>query len=273
MSRLTSLPGTTPVVEHSAYARLNQQDGNAAYYDGVMYSPSSYEAHIWSIQRPIVERLAQGLAQAGPLRVLDFACGTGRILQVVEPYAAHACGLDTSREMLDAAAQKCTRAELIHGDLLANQASFSEAFDLITAFRFFLNTEQEMRLPVMTALGGLLRGQQSRLVFNIHGHRPSALLFTSAYRRLRGWPPVTTMSTREIRTLVAAADLEIVAWYGQGLLPPRLFRSRLGNAAKWIDTKLSTIPATRWISRDVVVVCRRAGAAGHQTAVSVRSAD
>ena len=257
MPRFISLADTTSEVKSSAYVRLNQQDGNAAYYDGVMYRPGSYDAHIWSIQRPMVEGIARRMGRSGRLRALDFACGTGRILEAVEPFAAYSCGMDTSREMLDAAAQRCTRSDLVLGDVLANNGAFVEPFDLITAFRFFLNTEAEMRLPVMSTLSGLLSGGESRLVFNVHGHRPSALVFTSMYRRMRGWPPVTSMSTRQIRALVADAGLEIVEWRGYGLLPPRLFNSRFGAVARRLDTMLSAMPGMAWISRDVVVVAKR----------------
>lgn len=259
MPRITELPETTPMVAASPYVHLNQKGGNAALYDGVIYDPLGYDAHIWKLQRPVLERLIQRMAIVVPVRALDFACGTGRILQVVEAHAAYACGVDTSRDMLELAAQKCTRSEFFIGDVLVNIDLFDEPFDLITAFRFFTNTERELRLPVMKALAGLLRGPESLLVFNVHGHRPSVLSLTAAYRKLRGWPPVTTMSTWEIRNLVELSGLEIVDWSGYGLLPQRLYGSRFGVAAKRLDTMLSPSSTTRWISSDVVVICRRRG--------------
>lgn len=258
---ITDVPATTPEVDASAYVQLNQRDGNAGYYDDVMYRPGGYDDHIWKLQRPVVARIASKLAAGTPLRALDFACGTGRILQLVEPYAAYSCGIDMSREMLDAAAQKCTRSDLLRADILAGGAVFDEPFDLITAFRFFLNTDDKLRLPVMRALAGLLRGPDARLVFNIHANPRSSIALTSAYRRFRGIEPVRAMSRSETETLIAAAGLDVVDCAGFGLFPRRLYRGRFAAPVKRIDSVSAARPIISSYSHDLLYVCRLRAAA------------
>ena len=253
----SAAPRGNRAISASTYIELNRGDWVPRNYDHVMYEPGGYDAFIWSLQQPLLLQIVQSLAADGrQLAYLDFACGTGRILATVEPLTHRAIGLDTSAEMLAFAREKVERAELKNGNILDEPEIIENGFDLITAFRFFLNTEPELRLPVMRSLAQRLAGPESRLIFNIHANTWSSWLLTSAYQRLRGWGPATTMSYSQIRRLIEDAGLEIESWYGFGLWPHRLYRTRLSPVLRQADRLATHRHALRWISHDLLFVCR-----------------
>ena len=258
MPHVIDISGPDAGAGNSPYVRLNEQPGNAIYYDNVMYEPGGYDAHIWAMERSFVEARAPAIRPAGELRYLDFACGTGRVLQAIAPHAVRACGVDMSHEMLRHAAAKCPDAEFVRADIRTDADALGGPFDLITAFRFFLNTEDDMRLPVLRSLVGLLAGPDARLVFNIHMNARSSLLIADAYMRLRGWGGMRMMTLPHIRALIDDAGLRIVEMRGYGMFPRGVYRSPLRGAAKRLDRFLARQRLLGPYSHDLVFVCARA---------------
>lgn len=242
--------------QSSPYARMHLAAWVPVNYDHVIYAPDSYDSFIWNLERPFLRKVAGSLVPPlGGLRLLDFACGTGRIVGALEDLAAQSVGLDISPDMLSAARSKAPRTQFRAGDILAQPDLATGPYDLITAMRFFLNTEDEMRGRVMLALRRLLAGRDSRLVFNIHMN--SVHFFpNSIYRRLHGWPPYRTMSYWQARRLVRNAGLEIVQVHGFGLVPERLYRGPLARAARWLDRITAGRTPINWICRDMVFICQ-----------------
>jgi len=242
----------------SSYADLHQVTDVGVRYDRDVYAPGTYDDHVWSLQRPHLEVLLSDFqARHGRVKYLDFACGTGRIISVAERFAAESTGVDISPFMIERAATRVSRSRLVVANVLADPASIDDDYDVITAFRFFLNTEPEMRVAVMASLAGRLRGDDSLLVFNIHGNATSSLALTSIYRRLRGWGPAWLMSHREVRGLVEGSGLTIVDRMGFGLWPKRLYRTPIGPMIRAIDRWAVRNRLLRPISQDVIYVCRR----------------
>ncbi|HEY8648540.1 MAG TPA: methyltransferase domain-containing protein [Candidatus Limnocylindria bacterium] len=234
-------------------------DGVAERYDA-MYGGSSYDDAIWEWQRPLVRRMLSSVAERdGRLKYLDFACGTGRVISAVEDLTTDAIGVDISPLMLARAAER-VRSRLICGDILADPKLVDRDYDVITAFRFFLNTEPEMRLAIMRDLAQRLRDASSLLIFNVHGSRQSVLTLTSGYRRLRGWPPLGLMAPAEVRALVAASGLEIRRLAGFGTLPRRLYRLPIARAIGEVDRRVSRLPLLARAGQDLVFVCTRPSA-------------
>lgn len=245
----------TPAPTTSSYANLHFVDGVAEQYDAV-YAPSTYDSVVWGWQRPYLRRVFRSLRDHGDqLKHLDFACGTGRILADVEDLSTESVGLDISPLMLASAARR-VRSPLKCGDILQDTAIVDRNYDVITAFRFFLNAEPEIRLAVMRDLATRLRDGSSRLIFNVHGNDGSVLAVTSRYRRLRGWPPLGLLSSSEIRRIVVAAGLEIERTRGFGILPRRLYRSPIAPVVRFVDRLMSALGPLTPVSQDVVYVCR-----------------
>jgi Methylase involved in ubiquinone/menaquinone biosynthesis len=240
----------------SDYAKRHLAAWVPVHYDQVMYAADSYDTFIWKVQQPFLRATAASMAsREGGLRYLDFACGTGRITSALEDLAGESVGLDISPDMLAAATVKAPRSRFRAGDILAEPDLATGPYDLITAIRFFVNTEGEMRRRVMPVLSALLAGRDSRLVFNVH---MNALHFIPnyVYRRLHGWPGYRTMTYWQARRLAHEAGLEIVELYGFGLVPERLHRGRLARAARWVDRKTAGKTPFSLFCRDLVLVCR-----------------
>src|SRR5208282_1965293 len=130
---------------NTSYADRFQAKDDVASYDLQEYGAGSYASGIWDLQRPfLAEILLQYQAEVGhSLTLLDFACGTGRVLSTLEQLVVSADGIDISPEMIAVARTKCVEARLQVGDILTQPGLLQKNYDVITAFRFLLNVEPE----------------------------------------------------------------------------------------------------------------------------------
>ena len=241
----------------SPYAQMHLAGWVPVHYDEVMYATDSYDTFIWGLERPFLRSVAGSLTlPAGDaLRYLDFACGTGRITCALEDLAIESLGVDISPDMVSAAEAKSRHSSFSVGDILEHPGIAPGPYDLITAMRFFVNTEDEMRTRVMPALSAKLAGRHSRLVFNVHMNTIN-LLPAQLYRRLHGWPPYRSMTYWQAKRLVRDAGLDVVEVHGFGFLPSRLHRGPLAGISGWVDRRLSGRTPFNWLCRDLVFVCR-----------------
>lgn len=224
-------------------------------YDRQVYAPESWHSWIWHLEQTQVRPLIRGLvAGRGESLALDFATGTGRVLKLLEDEVPAVVGIDTSPAMLAAARARVPRARLVLGDLLEEPSLIGTGFDIITAFRFFLNVEPGLRRPVLMDLSGRLRDRDSRLIFNVHRNSHGLDGFPA---RTRAWNE-QTMSAGEAKRLAADCGLEVVTWWGFGLAPAaeRYLRPAQGVFRK-VDRAFAGSSALRPLSRDLVFVCRR----------------
>ena len=243
-----------PALEHVSRAHLAFVDSSAPeVWDETVYAPGTYDSFIWSLQQPLLREWATQLSLRRPgFTYLDFACGTGRVLAVVAPFAGRSVGLDISAVMLARAAARVPQASFVEGDVLAQPDLAGDGYDLVTAFRFFLNAAPALRLPVLEALVAKLRDRDSRLVLNIHSNSFSVGGIGS---RIRG---EQHMSPLEVRRLVAGAGLEIEALYGFGVGPGcRTALSPLRPVVRAFDRWTAHRQALRAVSRDLLLFCRK----------------
>ncbi|MGX5830204.1 class I SAM-dependent DNA methyltransferase [Mesorhizobium sp. 43Arga] len=192
------------------------------------------------IERPLAESNLRPLG--GPGRsCLDFACGTGRVTTVAGPLFAEVVGVDVSQCML-ACARVPGNVKLVKADLTG--APLSKRFDVVTAFRFFLNAEDPLRREALSAIhehlndGGLL-------VSNIHMNATSpAGLVCRFLNRFQGRVVRSTLSIHAYRQMLASNGFVVERVIGYGFLP------RPG----WLLPRLCEI-----LVRPVETICRRAG--------------
>jgi SAM-dependent methyltransferase len=220
-----------------------------------------YYAELWrSVERPLLEQVFTQLCAAGARSCLDFACGTGRITCVAERYFEHCVGVDVSQDMLDVARDRCTRSQLLLQDL--TRTPLAASFDVVTAFRFFLNAEPGLRADALAALRGSLQ-PGGCLLLNVHVN--AASLLGRAYRlrnRIRRRVVANTMGLDEVRSAVDVAGLTIghVLWYGcyprTGWRFQRTTERLLAPAEMYYQSKT-------WIPRHwaqcFIAVCTRSG--------------
>lgn len=188
------------------------------------YSNHSYDEILWSIEQCQLLDLLREFRETHPhIKYLDFAVGTGRIISVIEKHVDSAVGIDISPAMVEIAQKKVQRSRIICADITQAIAPCKEQYDFITAFRFFLNANTNLRCTVMKKLSALLRDHSSRLIFNNHGNLWSHKLGMwpiHAVHRMGGKRKnrVNYMTLRQGKRLAEEAGLVIEKVMGCGLL-------------------------------------------------------
>ena len=138
-------------------------------------------------------------------RYLDFACGTGRMTQILEPLARETVGIDVSPSMLRIAREKVPNAAFVEVDLTINQADLGQ-FDLASSFRFFGNAEQALRTAVLRALNRMLK-MNAYLMLNNH-RNPRAL--ASALEVITGGPKLMDLTHAKLQRLLSDTGFQIL---------------------------------------------------------------
>lgn len=244
------------------YSDRFQEPGSVANYETKEYGPGSYSSSIWDLQRPVLEKILADFrrTQSGPVRLLDFACGTGRVISCLEPLVDEAEGIDVSENMVAVARGKCRLARLQVGDILAQPELLQKPFDVITGFRFLLNAEPELRRRMLRRLREVLRRPDGLLVVNVHGNSRSLRHPAIIWRRWRertekNGVMLNEMSPAETKALLRGCGFQIVRQFGFGMLPPTLYRTPLRGAVAAFDKSFAG--ENRWsgCSIDMMYLC------------------
>jgi len=238
-----------------SYRDSHTGEGKGAVYDE-HYTTMPRRKIFWDQEQRVLSSFLDTYLKNRTVNLLDFACGTGRITSFLENRVATSTAVDVSSPMLDEARKKLKRTKIIQADLTKNNVLKGRKFNLITAFRFFLNAELELRTEALQVLVSLL-SKDGYIVFNNHKNRTSPLVWSkyfyhSKIRRSN----VQFMSIHEIKKLTREADLEIIRIYPVGLLslpkvkPP-------GKLSHSIDSMAMKFRLSGILSESPIVVCRR----------------
>jgi SAM-dependent methyltransferase len=230
-----------------------------------------FELAIFRLERVVLRDLFRRLRSSDPnTAYLDFACGTGRILEVFKDLIRTKVGVDTSAGQLAAAHERVPDAELIHGNLVENPELLAgRRFSLVTSFRLLLNLEPENRVPILRALREVLTAD-GYLIIDNHMNRYSILgmtaLFTHKVLRVPRKPNVppgrrgiiSTMTESHMRAALSAAGLQVEEVHRIFLLPGHRRLQLLPT--RWLvaaEAFLSRVPAVNRLSKNQIYVCRR----------------
>jgi predicted TPR repeat methyltransferase len=232
---------------------------------GITYSKSfddlPYRKMIWKWeQATLSEIIDKYFRKNTEVRYLDFACGTGRILGYLEDRVSEAIGVDLSESMINIARNKTKRSKLYIADLTREEIFTPGTFNLITAFRFFLNAQWELKNEVMMQLANLLSSPHGYLVFNVHLNAGSSQeVLKRAYTKISGRPiKYNSLSIADVKRLTSGANLQIVAMYHFGVIPIRKESDRLPYQLMYQFEKFfSHFPFLRRFSRNVIFVCKK----------------
>ena len=234
-----------------------------ADYESKEYGAGSYASSIWNWQRPVVEKTLADFRQQSsrPIRLLDFACGTGRVISALENQVDTAVGIDISENMVAVARGKCRAAQLRVGDILAQPELLGKNYDVITAFRFLLNVEPELRAKILRRLREVVSEPNGLLIVNVHGNSRSLRHPAIIWRRWRegsqkSGAMLNEMSPTETKQLLRASGFEIVRQFGFGILPPTLYRTPLRRLAAAADGALAGEHWWNDYAIDMLFVCR-----------------
>ncbi len=242
----------------SSYVDSHKDPAKGRQYDAY-YESDPWARYLWSREQEVLTQALELYFGKRSVRALDFACGTGRICSFLETRVAACTGVDVSEAMLGQARAKLQRTTLHAVNLLENPARFAPgSFDLITAFRFFVNAEPALRRAAVRALAPLL-APDGCFIFNNHQNINAPYMrVTRAYAGWRGYQAFNVLSIAECRALMADVGLEIVHVFPVGMfrlpkleLPSALYRlaDRLAGAADF---------SARWSMSPILVARRRA---------------
>lgn len=230
-----------------------------ATYDQLL-AEEPFSRYMTVVESRLLGTLIPSLFPNGVARYLDFACGTGRMTQVIAPFARDSVGVDVSASMLEAAQKKLPATRFVAADLTREDVDLGK-FDLISSFRFFGNAQQELRVAVLRALQKRL-SPAGYLVINSH-RNPHSLAARSA--RLSGAETVTDLNFPKLKLLLQATGFEIARCYPIGVWQ---FRARLMNNADpdgWRERAMEKLFGFDWlapVAPDTIVLARPCAAAG-----------
>lgn len=218
--RFTGEPMTTVERPFEDYRNAHHGKGTA-YHRG--FSDNVYRSTMWEIEQGILlDYLRTYFDRPADVRLLDFACGTGRVLDLLEDEVASATGVDVTASMLDVASEVTSKSRLINCDITRSGELDDDRFDMITAFRFFPNAEPPLRNEAMAKLSMML-APGGILVFNNHirtgSSRHRARLQMAKRGKLKSKNDLHCMSDAEAMQLAQAHGLTIVEERHAGVLP------------------------------------------------------
>jgi SAM-dependent methyltransferase len=225
-----------------------------------LYGPGTYDTWLWTIEQEVLvglvrEHLAERLARA---RLLDFACGSGRVLACLEPMVAEATGVDVSLPMLELARGRVRKAALICADITQTDVLPAHRYGLVTAFRFFLNAGDVLRERALAAIRRTL-ASDGILIANLHANPLSPRLPGYLFRRYVQRREMAVLSLWQMKRLLTRHGFEVIDLAGVGWITPQMHR-RLGT--RWcgrIEHVLGRMPWLACTAGDLIVVCRNAG--------------
>lgn len=241
----------------TGYRLSHASKGYGSRYDA-NYEEGYYAALYREFEVPTLQSLfAEFSSGENTHAYLDFACGTGRITKVAIPYFRRIVGVDVSSDML-ANAREAVNAEFIELDL--TRQSLPETFNVVTAFRFFLNAEDELRRQALIAIKGHL-AEDGYLVCNIHMNSRSVMGCIYALTRLA--PGLTSHQTLSYESFAriledAGFSVERVIWYGVTPRPGRFFGRFLDRNLGALERFFDKIGLRDKVGHSFIVVARHA---------------
>jgi SAM-dependent methyltransferase len=248
---------------------MNNEQGTMSYKDShkyaqkgaeyeAFYQMQPWEGFLWSREQKIILKILEKYFKGRDIHLLDFACGTGRITAFMEERVKTSTGVDVSSSMLAIAKRKLKRTEIIKADITTEDVLQGRKFNLITAFRFFVNAEPALRCSAMQALAGLL-SEDGYFVFNNHQSygSPWIKLRWLRHRQINPQGIFNVMTIGQMRELVECVGLEIVELYPAGFFhPPKIAIPRaVSRAAENVCSRIKFL--ARFSESPVAVCCRR----------------
>lgn len=201
------------------YRDLFKGEGANSYSQ--LYADSSIEHQLSVIERRICrELIKEGIKNR--FVHLDFACGTGRIMNFFSDLTELQIGIDVSSDMLGIA-RNCTKAKLILSE------NYSEVVDslnkedtiLISAFRFILNAEpRDVEDFVLFCERILAVTGKCYLLINNHGNKHSLRTLTPGVLSQNG----NVLNHKKFQRKLISLNFRVIATREMQLLPSGILR-------------------------------------------------
>ncbi|MDQ1682469.1 MAG: hypothetical protein QOH99_1010 [Frankiaceae bacterium] len=258
---MTAKPRPATLGEHdrsgSGYRASHLSEARARDYDPQFWAPSSARALDWDLEQRILDRIFAHDLATKPTCALDFACGTGRVLRYLESRIPQTIGVDIAEEMVAYARPRCPDSRFVKHDVTTGpHPDIPASVDVVTAFRFFLNAEPDLRRDVLAWIRSVL-GTGGTLIANFHLN-PRSLRGRYLLLRWRGRPRTAMVSPWEAHRILADAGFDVLACYGYEYLPYRRDGNHLRGVGlrRWVEISLLNRRRVRDLGGAFIVVAR-----------------
>ncbi|MCA9653405.1 MAG: class I SAM-dependent methyltransferase [Myxococcales bacterium] len=242
-----------------SYRDSHRRPGYGRYYERT-YEHGYYAEQWRRIERPLLAGMLRELHDHGARSLLDFACGTGRILELAETIFDDTWGVDVSATMQELARERCPRSTLRLQDI--TEEPLPRRFDVVTAFRFFLNAEEPLRRRVLRAIEASLE-PGGVLIANVHVSSTSPVgWFYRARSHLRPAKRAKTLSLSAFGITIETMGLRVleVRRYGYMPRPGPLLPGLAGRLVEPIERLCEATPLVpASLAQSFLVVCGREG--------------
>lgn len=222
-----------------------------------VYLDNKFERFIFDLEKKILPRILRKYFPKKARQGLDFACGTGRITSIIQEHTVSCVGLDISADMLRSARRKYPQIKFVQADI-QKKNPFKKKFDLITAWRFVLNAEDDLRKDILRRLNKML-DRDGYFIFNVHENRHSVIGFQFFLRALLGEKRIPrTMSIGDVKKLAKETGFEIVEIIPLAHVPGRLDTILMPlKLLDRVERFLSRTGIFRRFAKDLVFVCKK----------------
>jgi len=247
-----------------------QKNWGKKYDEG--YNIDSYDTRVWHLEKQILkETLSRFNKNKKTVRILDFASGTGRVAEYLEELGfRNILCMDASNEMLKEARKKTKYSKFAVVDITDKKIEKKfkkESFDIIIAFRFFLNADKELRSEAIKRLDWFLK-KSGTLIFNIHGNRNSLRFFgvvsintlkfilQREKRKNKNYVPYRNqLSIKDIHRLLSQTSLKIGQIYSYSFFPEIL--SKASSKDSWIRMEQRLISKNKFFGTHLLFICKK----------------
>ena len=237
-----------------SYRESHTAEDTAKNYDKAI--GSKFESRIYMIEDILFWKLLNKYAKKDS-KILDFACWTGRKTSFLKEHYEDVRWFDISDAMLSVARQKYQNIDFYKVDLWKDKVD--EKFDLITAFRFFLNAEDSLKKYILKNMRDILKDSWY-IIFNIHYNKYSlaCLLQRITYYLWMDKHKQNVVSYWQMEKILEECWYEIKEsiWYSH-LLGWSILRWLPFNFLKDIDLFLMKIDCIKYFAKDIMFVVKK----------------
>jgi predicted TPR repeat methyltransferase len=235
--------------------KMDYRNSHTRFGKGVIYDDNfqnyTWRLYLWGREQKVLKKILSMLDKRNAH--LDFACGTGRVLEYMQQFVTTSTGLDISESMLEICRCRVKQARIIKADITRETIFNQEKFDLITAFRFFSNAQNSLRVEAMRAISELLT-ENGVLIFNNHKNATNGFYWLSKLFNKKK----VAMTLLEAHHLIQECGLEIVKIYPIGVLPSHeSFMLLPGWVSTVIDRLVCSTGFGEVLCQNIIYVCKK----------------
>lgn len=215
------------------------------------YCAPTYSNVLWEVEKDLLTKIIRDFRSTHDrIEYLDFAAGTGRVIDFVEEQVDAATGIEISSSMAEIAQNKLSKGRMIVKDITSGEDEIEGKYDVITTFRFILNAEPKLRRAGIEALVRRLRDDDSILIFNNHGDLFSLKAIAWPYHKIKalgkGYQTEGNYLTHgEVRRLARDTGLTIVYSVSYGVLSNKLMKVFGAGLTTRLEKMIVRIPILR----------------------------